>query len=400
MSRHALSLLLFLLLLLGAPAFGLDPEGARTEETTVSIYYNAAASAFGRTSDRSSLLSVKLSDFGRSSTFPVNRGRGYPTAVLVNRSVKESLDELLASGGRQWVEDSLFYRPRPGDPGIYAFRNDKYGFQIEFALEPVSEAVLAEIKRVYRRTPAYAGEVGRTYRENYTIRIYAAEDVLPPFDGEPRFQEALLCANVLGARFQPLWGMRDGLGLLDELGYALVRRDSRDYSVYDDYRPYQRNRDAMYGFIHRIERLSGEFVHGLWTMTESFRRRGEAGTGAGVDLQLPEDLIETREGDNRDLTLFFYDILRRKGYELKLLVMKETREEAQGTMLLLFRERESHFWGALKGDLLKRDISVNWKRVPALIKDSAVYYRVANPNDLFESGELQFLNDEWSLSSF
>ena len=192
---------------------------AESSDGVVSIYSGASADRCGRSLNRKAVISVELDDFIDSESVFINAD-GIKTCVLIEARVKNALDILLADRDYVIVEDSVFTKESDYDGVSYGFAWEKYGFEIVFSFDKTSDKLLAEIEKIYGQDAWLYGELIRSYDDNYSITINKAEDVLGRADGKISFLEAMISASVIGSTFQPLLGIHDGLGVLDELGLA------------------------------------------------------------------------------------------------------------------------------------------------------------------------------------
>ena len=181
------------------PAFSAEPQ-------RVSIYDDFDDGGFGRSEYRSVIRTVKLPAFSRSSTLstddPSREGRGLLTAVVLSAGTEAKL--------RQGVYPDV----RRTEEGVYRYSRE--GLEFTFSLEKPGPEILLLLKDYYQGPyAAWLESVTLHYEENFIIRIHSAENIFDPWTERIDYNEALLMATVLGDRDQWLWGIHDGLDLLN-----------------------------------------------------------------------------------------------------------------------------------------------------------------------------------------
>ncbi len=342
----------------------------------VSIYTDASAEHLGRAEDRSRLISVELEEFAGSDSLDVP-GPGIETAVLVDSSVKEALDQMLENRDYVIVENSLFTKTKTSFGDVYGFSWDRYGFEISFMFQKPGARLIDEIEKVYGSDAYLYGELRRSYEDNYCIKILRAENVLTPQDESIDFREAMLSATVIGSTFQPMLGIRDGIGVLNMLGLAAVKYKSGTNEEFIDYRDFEKNGDGIYSFLHTISGQNGDFIDNLYSSFEGMTRK----ISDDGHMQLPEEFFETRVGDNTDFALFYYDILKRNSYQVKFIVIDPG--DANLYCTVFFRETGTDLWGRIDGNSLDREWATKWQRLPALVFTASVQYFEPSIEDVF-----------------
>lgn len=176
------------------------------EAAMVSIYDDFDDGGFGRSEYRSVIRTVKLPAFSRSVTLstddPSREGRGLLTAVVLSAGTEERLRR------GEYPEVVAL------EEGLYLYRNE--GLEFSFSLEKPGREILLLLTDYYQgRYLSWLESVTRRYEENYIVRIHSAENIFDPWTERIDYNEALLMATVLGDRDQWLWGIHDGLDILN-----------------------------------------------------------------------------------------------------------------------------------------------------------------------------------------
>ncbi len=351
----------------------------------VSVYKSASEAMLGRASSRASVISVPLNDFDRSETLPVNGEDGISTCVMIDASVKDAVEVLLEKRDFILIEGSVISREASGDDYIYTFTWDQYGFSVKFGFEHNLEIIEPVINTAYPDNSYLSGAVLRDFSDNYSLKIYEAEDVLKPYDGKPDFIEAMLSATVIGSTFQPMLGVRDGLGVLNQLGLAVSSSGVLEHPELYEYRKFRQAGDEIYSFIYRIMGMEGDFITNLFnTVTGISLKEPDDGI-----VMLPEDFYVLRKGDNTDYSMFFYDILKRAGYEVKFIVIDPGEESGALYSTVFFLEEGGEQWGRIDSYSLDRYFAERWKRLPALVFSSTVRYFEPDTDRIFQSGMIE-----------
>jgi hypothetical protein len=373
--RTFFSFILFIALFSAAAAY--------SDGLAVSIYTSASAENFGRAADRSRKTTILLSEFKNAESLPAGR-EGMQTAVMVESRVKTALESIMKGNDSVVVENSVIAVVNDSNRDIYRFSWEEYGFDIEFSLEGPSPELLDLIERTYSDDAYIAGEVRRSYTDNYAVRVYKAENIIRPKENVLDFRDALISATVIGSTFQPLLGMHNGLGVLDEIGLHSARLDVLDDDEIVDYRDYASNSDELLSFIHLVEEMPGDFIDNLYTTFGNITDR----INEDNSIQLPEQLYETRKGDNTDFALFYYDVLRRKGYDVKFVVIDSGDRDAELYSTVFFKEKGTVLWGRIDSYELEREKADRWGRLPALVFDASVNYFEPEVDELMSKGKI------------
>ena len=176
------------------------------EDEMVTIYDDFDDGAFGRSEFRSVYRAVKLSAFRRSDTGTVASAARDETSHLTAVVLSSKREEELRRGDYPFV--SLL------GEGVYHYRRE--GLDFTFSLEKPGDEVLSILEEYYKGSYLQWYEsVISHYQDNYIIRIHSAENVFEPWRDLIDYNEALLMATALGDRDQWLWGIHDGLDLLN-----------------------------------------------------------------------------------------------------------------------------------------------------------------------------------------
>ncbi|HAK45152.1 MAG TPA: hypothetical protein DCO79_04430 [Spirochaeta sp.] len=361
--------------------------------TEVRVYTGASAALLGRAVERDRKVTVPIGDFIESKSIETSAG-GIATAVMINASVKKALDELLASEEFVIVEESVLKRMKKSDRDVYSFSWSRYGFEIEFSFDKTSPELISEIEKVYGDDAYLFGELKRSYDDNYSLRIFKAEDLYRPARQKIDFIEAMISATVIGSTFQPLFGIHDGLGVLDRLGLASAKAAvmGGDYLAY---RQYEHDEEKILSFLDSIEGMEGDFIDNLYDAVKAISlKRSDDGR-----IMLPEDFFSERAGDNTDYALFYYDLLKREGYSVKFIVIDPGSGELYNTVF--FREKGTDLWGRIDGNNLEREKAAKWQRMPALVFTASVSYFEPDITMIINDGVIELPPPSiWSLSPY
>jgi len=363
---------------------------------SVSIYADAEPDRYGIARKASGLRTVELSAFSECNTRPVSDRKGIPTLIALNADVERALSSLLSSAESVEIDGSIIKKNRAFAFPAYTLIVPSYSLEVSFGLEKPSKDQIAEIERVYASNPYWKSIVTSWYNERFVLRIFEAEDIDEPAQGKISFAEALLAATLLGDKDQWLWGIHDGAGILDNLPIAVERRELKAKVEAHPYREYKRNAEEMYTFIRDVEKMPGDFVSNLYAAVLGRTKVRENNDR----LVLPEDFLSVGYGDSSEYALFFYDILRRKGYETKLFAIRDSIIKENGERwMTLYRKPEDTFWGIIDENPPKSDFALDESRIPAIIYGHEVLYTEIDVNAYIEAGE--FLPppiDRWKRS--
>jgi hypothetical protein len=349
--------------LLAAILFSPAALGAQT----VSVYGDFQEKLFGRSEKRNpeTLRSYGLASLshGRFKSFGPD---GVLTAVVLERRTAMKLRDAAGSGqgaalggGRLWIEKKTGRE-------TFNFHNPASGLRFAFSLEEPDKRVLGIIGQAYRRDPATRAQVEDRYRRNYVVRLLGANGFLSPRSERPLFEEALVFATLIGDRDQWLYGLHDGNAFFTDL------------VSFDNYRNYFKNADRMYEFIDRVDRESGDFPRNL---LHAVIRETVDEPMASSAVLLPEEFIENRRGSFREFAYFYFDILKRKRYESKIVCLKKSRADDAFEYVTLFRKpgRVGSDWSVFRGRDLVENLDADFRLVPARLYGGEAVYTVIDP---------------------
>ena len=363
----------------------------------VTIYTDNQEQLYGRALSRSGIHGINLEQFGNYKT--LNTGSsGVLTAVIVSSYVNSVLEQMFEYREKveyTTTEIEMIKRDRSGN--IYMLSDSEFNINFKFRLEKPSDVIYRQVDAVYGNNSYWHSIVTNLYRNNYVVRIYSAENI-PGYDNSRIvFAEALFMATLIGYRHQPLWGIHDGLGYLDNVGYALIRDDLADYSEFNNYRNPAVNEDGIYRFIYRVQSMGPDFVQNLYDLSSVvFNIHDDIST-----KQLPEKLLLSEEGSRRDLALFYYDILTRMKYECKLAFVKKAYSDDDPEMLVVFRDKESYLWGIIGYGSIDEEIHELWEKTFAGYYNQDTKYYILNADDIFSEKKISVPDDKyWTLSKF
>lgn len=364
------------------------------EYDEVRVYTEASPDELGRAVNRSRRTVVPLEDFKKSVSLDTSP-EGIETAVLVEASVKKALDELLNDKEFVIIENSVFRRLPGYDAEVYGFTWDMWGFETAFSFERTNAELMQQIEKVYGDDAYLYGELKRGYDDNYSLKIYRAEDLFSPADHNINFLEAMISATVIGSTFQPLLGIHDGLGVLDSLGLASVKADMIEGVEYTEYRKYEFGGERIYSFIKSVSSMEGDFIQNLYDSVRAIAlKHSEDGM-----IMLPEEFFSQRNGDNSDYSMFYYDILKRMNYKVKYIVIDPGDGNLYSTVF--FREKGSDLWGRIDGNILEREKASKWQRLPALVFSASVQYFEPDLSSVIEARSIELpAPSKWALSPY
>lgn len=371
-----------------------DPSALLGEEADpgiIEIYADARPQLLGRAPDRSRILERPL-----KSGFPgAPRELAYPreTALLVSSGVVESLRGLSEAGGVNG-DGSLEVRSL----GENSFRIEflRFGIAAAYRFDAPGER-LTQVVDDYYANIYWEEEVLAEYSGNYILTVLACEDLMPPY-GEIDFSDALAAATMIADKQQPLFGIRDGLGLLDGLGYALVEHGNRRAERLQSYREFTENRNEMRDLLLRIAQVSSDIPTTIHTLVQSMVQ-----FEMDSRFLLPEELLFIGEGDCLELALAHYDLLRRFGYEAKILAMRYSRERApeECPYVTVYQREEFGPWGYLTPAEIAAPTYSNWDEIPASLLKEQVFYHPIDPEALIRDREARLPDFQaWSPSIY
>ena len=354
---------------------------AAEPEVYVEIYSAASAAAGGRSAGRTDTISVSLDRFNNTKSVEASAG-GITTAVQINARVKNALEKLLEDKDYFIVEDSILSRQKINGEEVFNFVWDRFGFEVSCAFEKLPGVVRSVIEKVYGDDAWLYGELIKSYYDNYAVKIYKAEDVISPAAGKLDFLDAMISATVIGDSFQPLLGIHDGLGVLDDIGLVVARAEAAEEGGLSEFRELESDDEKIEAFVHSVSNMEGDFVENLYSsIREITRKLPDDGR-----IIPPGDFFSSRRGDNADFCMFFYEVLRRNSYQVKYIVIDSGTDELYSTVF--FREKNADLWGRIDGNGLERERSENWRRLPALVFSASVNYFEPDVHDILKTGTI------------
>lgn len=347
-------LLILIFFIPSIPIFSDDVE-------SVKIYSSAEEKYLGRALNRSDITEVKLYDFFASESLSCG-ANGINTAIIIDSNIKIAFERLLENKDFCFIDDAKITRERNIGKNVYGFSWEKYGFDIAFSFEKYSTEIEKEIKLVYGSNGYLYGELKKSYQDNYHLRIYCGENVLNKKDKKISFLEAMVSATVIGNSFQPLFGIHDGLGILDELSLSIVKDDFINDELLSNYRKIDKNSKELMAFIHSVAEKSGNFVPNLYNAITSITKK----IPDDGQIQLPEEFFKTKRGDALDYSLFFYDILKRKGYTVHFILIDNDMNNGELFSTVIFKEKNTDSWGWIDVEEFQDGKLGRMNRLPAL----------------------------------
>ena len=388
LARNALSIPIILLL----TALVLPAEEQQTDPV-LTIYEAARTDQLGRAEDRELRISVPLSRLGDSETRELIEPMA--TALLVRAEIVSFLDEL---SSREYTLPGGSVEAERLDEMSYRVRFPSLGIENSYRFSPPNQRLKDLIDQVYENI-YWEEQVVAEYTGHYTVTVLSAEDCLPPFGVvDPR--EALLAATLIAARHQPLWGIHDGLGFIDGLGYSLgAAANHAKGERGEGYRQFSVNSGKMREILIRLEDRESdrpEAIHALVAGMVQYERDQQ--------FLLPEELLFTGEGDCLEFSLAYYDLLRREGVRsAMILALDPTNLDGQRhcDFITVYQMEEFGPWGYLSYDGYGPPRHETWQEIPAsLVRDKIHYYPV-DAERILEEGpyELPALQ-AWSLSFY
>ena len=364
----------------------------------VTIYDDFHEQYFGRSLARSGISGINLYQFKNYPTIAVSENDGILTAIIVSSYVKSTLEDLFSDTEQLSYETTtLSIKKRLPSGNIYRYRDIEYGIDFTFKLEGPSSGLMELIDTVYAANSYWHNIVSDLYKKNYAVRIFASEDIPGYTSGKIVFAEALFMAELIGDKHQPLWGMRDGLGMLDNVGYALIREELKNFDDYINYRKLVQNKEELYKFIRRTESMGQDFARNL----DAQIRISFSVTKERTAFQLPESLIVSGKGSQFDIALLYYDILRRKSYDCKLALVKKNFND-EISLCVLFMDPDTYLWGAA-GDLpVIENIHENIGGSLVELYDTDLSYYILDADKIFDEKLITIpeKDDSWEIARY
>ncbi len=362
------------ILTLAAAIACLPPRPLASREV-VEIYADADPREFGRAPRREGILAFPFSEFSAVKTLAVPDPDGFLTAVLIDPRIVRSLETFLTGyRERRLAEAWLWLSPAAGRK-IFHYYDDAAGLRFSFSAEEPGPEILAVVNRFYAGDRKTGDLVRRAYRENFVLRIHSAENLIEPWKDSLSFPEAMVVAGLIGNTDQPLWGIRDGKGLLRDLPEKIETKTA--LSLYH-YRPIEKNEAAYLAFVRRVRSMEGSFPRNLHHLiAKGFRVDPD---GAAL---LPEETVSRKTARGADLVLLAYDVLVRMGYQARVVSLGGDPDPP--SLITLFREGERGDWGALTERDFFPDLAADWTRAPDLAAGKSISWRELDPDVTFRS---------------
>ncbi|WP_319561718.1 hypothetical protein [Marispirochaeta sp.] len=362
------------------------------EEQTVRIYKYADPRQMGRAPDRSSILSVDLEKFAAGTTVALQTP--VSTAYLMRAEVVEQLQSLTASTGKGETPRLTAERLGPLTFRIiFPHLNIKNVYRFDPPDPRLESVVSAYYSNVYWRE-IVMGE----YSNHYTVTVIEAVDLFNP-RGSVDYTEALLAAALIASKTQPLWGIHDGLGLLEGLGYALAEVKNRVVHESYNYRPYSTNASQMQEFVLRLLNSKRELSQEVHTIINSLVQFEEDDR-----FLLPEELIDEGEGGCLEFALAYYDLLRRVGCEVKILALSpeaDYADELPCNYVTVYRNEEFGPWGYIHYSGYESADFETWEEIPGHIFRDSVYYYPVDPEESMRERSVSLPpRDIWPVSTY
>jgi hypothetical protein len=370
--------------------FVLFSPGIGASDKEIEIYSDFSPREFGRAPGRAAVKTYSIGDFSTTKTLQAGDPDGITTAVVISRRVVDSLNLFLEGFHERWLEPAWYWIEERPAGKIFHYYDNAAGIRFSFSAVKPGPEIFSVIDRFYRADPQTGNAVRRHYRENYVLRIHSAENFIEPWKDEISYEEALVLASYLGDRDQPLWGIRNGYGLLAGLPARIQEKVDLRLS---NYRPVATNEDAYISFIRRIKRMEGDLTRNL-----HFEVMSKLEANSAYEFQLPEELVVRGKGQGRDLVLLYYDVLTRFGYQARFFAVKHKLDDAPG-FILVFRGGPRGNWSVLTERDHFPDLTADWKAAPSIAANREVLYAEIDPKPVFMSRKIELPPPrDWRLS--
>lgn len=355
---------------------------------SVEIYSDFNPREYGRSPRKADVKKISFEEFGVARTIAASDPDGILTAVVLDSRVVESLGNFLEGYHERRLGGAWYWMEEAAGRKIFHYYDDAAGLRFSFSAEKPGREITSVITGFYAGDPETRDIVLDHYRKNYVLRIHSAENINNPWINSITFEEALVAATLAGDRAQPLWGMRDGAGLLQDIpGLVAVKMALPLYH----YRPIEKNEGEYMSFIRRINNMSGDFARNLHTTVIA-----EFGMESSQGFQLPEEYVARRAGSGTDAAFLYYDVLVRMGFHARAVAVARGSESPEP--VVLFRHGERGNWGALSRTGFYPEVAADWTRVPALILDGKAWYQEIDVSGLFRERRLEYSADAWRPS--
>lgn len=363
-------------------------------DPAVEIYGNFDSRQYGLASDRRTIHRYSLDIFRSSETLPIP-DEGFLTVLTFSAGLLQDLRTLTEDDGVVRSDDMVISRNRRGGRDVYTVAWAEVDLEFSFSLEEAPEDLFDIIDRVYPVRSDAASEVKTHYRDNYLIRIHGAENFLNPQGERVEFEEALVTATLIGEPFQHLLGVRDGLDLLGNLGYVVMKERYGEPRG-ERYRPLREGWEDLNRFMMKLESMPGDPVDNLYKLTSAaFHAEDPDGR-----ISPPEKFVSTMRGDTLDLAFFYYDILRRLGMDAKLLCIRSGGEKGDLRGGVVFRSGRQE-WKFMDWNGVQYETAAVWDRLPAIAYDETVSCIELDIEDILENDRYPAPGaGDWTLSVY
>ncbi len=364
--------------------------GCILQAQTVTIYKNINPTNFGHSFNRSRVISLTIArgitDLNGNLDSPID------TAVLIDRVLKEQIE--IYARNRIALSDNVTLEMVNihGTEAVKITNNNGIDIIVSF-IKP-DERYNTLINSVYGNDRVTALDVIARYRANFVIRVHKTINITAAQTANRSMESAVYTATLIGDTFQWLWGVKDGLSILSEikpitlednlLTEEVVQREEQAiYLGYFNYRNFVSNEEKLYQFIRDIDRPGTVFVEELFKKISSYfyivrdetRRR----------CYVPEEMIDQKFGDNRDYTLFYYDLLKRAHYSVKLLYIYDGIQGNLIQTLTLFKQKDGRLWGAIDENGYLPYENEDYRIVPSIYLNRTVYFIEVNADEVFRT---------------
>ena len=351
----------------------------------VIVYAHPNPSLFGRDTAREKTLTYDASAFSRSSY--LKNETPFLVPVIIPSYAKDQL-KLLARG--KGSVSGLVINIDQNDVFTIKDRNDNVS--ASFELIPAPESLFQYIKDIYANS-FWQDMVIKSYQNALVFNIYGGNDL--DRDGVFSYKEALAIATLLGERTQPLLGIHDGAGYLENIAYSVHGYDSVNEGTYRNYRNPLGGDESIRKFISGIDSYFSDFPTGMYTAVTGAIQYEDSHSDR---VLLPEKFLFGVDGDKIDFALAFYDLLLRKGYDTKLLAVKIVLDD-DTEYVTVFKQPETFSWSAVYRLGLFRDLSESIDDIPALLFKHTLLYAELDAGAIMVEGTIPDIQS-WKTSEY
>ena len=352
------------------------------------IYRNPDPSMYCRDLDRAGTVRYDQANF-KKSVFRLSRNP-LVVPVILSRKVYNGI-ELLSKTENVSPENAV--EISKDGRGNIVFKDGRYNIHAVFSCGPAPDGLIEHIKASY--TNSYWQDIVlKRYDDAYVFTFYGGNDL--DRDGVFSLKDALALAALFGDRDQPLWGIHNGSGYLDNVYYSILTAEFSSTEAYYSYREPGVNSDMVTMLLKQIDAQYDDFPFGMYNTVTGMVQYEEDDY---PKIYLPEEFLFRRDGDKLDFALAFYDLLMRKGYEVKLLMVNNVVEERQLDFITCYRLPETFVWSAVEMLGLHQSLSEELDDVPALIFEHSLSYAEIDPLYVMTRKRLPD-SPEWRLSTY